>query len=120
MEDKYPELVPEPYDPSEYPSWVKKTRRAVVVFAGSYPLSIFFTKLGFDLYDWGSHSFSSDYSPSILGGGGSKSRGMDADEMKRVSIAALCVSGMVTLADFIIQEIKENKKAKALDRKWKK
>ena len=89
MEDKYPDLVPEPYDPSEYPSWAKKTRRAVVVFAGSYPLSIFFTKLGFDLYDWGYHNFSSDYSPSIVGGGGSRSRGMDTDEMRRVSIAAL-------------------------------
>ena len=69
MEDKYPDLVPEPYDPSEYPSWTKKTRRAVVVFAGSYPLSVFFTKLGLDLYDWGYHNFSSDYSPSIVGGG---------------------------------------------------
>ncbi len=87
---------------------------------GSYPLSVFFTKLGIDLYDWGYHGFSSEYSPSILGGGGDKSRKMTTSEIKRVTIAALAVSGCVTLADFIIQEIKENKKAKAAEKKWKK
>ncbi len=120
MKDMYPDLLPEPYDPDEYPAWTKKTRRAIVVFVGSYPLSVFFTKLGMDFYDWGYHNFDSEYSPSILGGGGDRSRKMDADEIKRVSIAALAVSGCVALADFIIQEIKENKRAKAADKKWKK
>ena len=120
MKDMYPDLLPEPYDPDEYPAWTKKTRRAIVVFVGSYPLSVFFTKLGMDFYDWGYHNFDSEYSPSILGGGGDRSRKMDADEIKRVSIAALAVSGCVALADFIIQEIKENKRAKVADKKWKK
>jgi len=120
MKDMYPDLLPEPYDPDEYPAWTKKTRRAIVVFVGSYPLSVFFTKLGMDFYDWGYHNFDSEYSPSILGGGGDRSRKMDADEIKRVSLTALAVSGCVALADFIIQEIKENKRAKAADKKWKK
>ena len=122
LEDVYPDLLPEPYDPDEYPDWTKKVRRATVVFVGSYPLSVFFTKLGIDLYDWGYHNFSSEYSPAILGGGGDKSRKMTTSEIKRVTLAALAVSGCVTLADFIIQEIKENKKAKASDKnkRWKK
>ena len=120
LDNVYPDLLPEPYDPDEYPAWTKKARRFVVVFVGSYPLSVFFTKLGIDLYDWGYHGFSSEYSPSILGGGGDKSRKMTTSEIKRVTIAALAVSGCVTLADFIIQEIKENKKAKAAEKKWKK
>ena len=37
-----------------------------------------------------------------------------------VTIAALAVSGCVAVADFIIQEIKENKSAKAAEKKWKK
>ena len=45
---------------------------------------------------------------------------MTTSEIKRVTLAALAVSGCVTLADFIIQEIKENKKAKAAEKKWKK
>ena len=44
LEDVYPDLLPEPYDPDEYPAWTKKLRRATVVFVGSYPLSVFFTK----------------------------------------------------------------------------
>ena len=121
LDNVYPDLLPEPYDPDEYPDWTKKTRRFVVVFVGSYPLSVFFTKLGMDFYDWGYHNFNSEYSPSILGGGGDKSRKMTTSEIKRVTLAALAVSGCVTLADFIIQEIKENKKAKASEKnkKWK-
>ena len=121
--DVYPDLLPEPYDPDEYPDWTKKTRRFIVVFVGSYPLSVFFTKLGMDFYDWGYHDFKSDYSPSILGGGGDKSRKMTTDEIKRVSLTALAVSGVVAVADFVIQEIKENKRekaAKAAERKWRK
>lgn len=123
LEDVYPDLLPEPYDPDEYPAWTKKLRRATVVFVGSYPLSVFFTKLGMDLYTWGYHNFDSEYSPAILGGGGDKSRKMTTSEIKRVTLAALAVSGVVTLADFVIQEIKENKKAKAAkaaEKKWKK
>ena len=123
LEDVYPDLLPEPYDPDEYPAWTKKLRRATVVFVGSYPLSVFFTKLGMDLYTWGYHDFSSEYSPAILGGGGDKSRKMTPNEIKRVTLGALAVSGVVTLADFVIQEIKENKKAKAAkaaEKKWKK
>ena len=123
LDDVYPDLLPEPYDPDEYPAWTKKTRRFVVVFVGSYPLSVFFTKLGMDFYDWGYHNFNSEYSPSILGGGGDKSRKMTTDEIKRVSLTALAVSGVVAVADFVIQEIKENKRekaAKAAERKWRK
>lgn len=120
LDNVYPDLLPEPYDPDEYPAWTKKLRRATVVFVGSYPLSVFFTKLGMDLYTWGYHDFKSEYSPAILGGGGDKSRKMTTNEIKRVTLAALAVSGVVTLADFIIQEIKENKKAKAAEKKWKK
>ena len=120
LDDVYPDLLPEPYDPDEYPDWAKKARRFTVVFVGSYPLSVFFTKLGLDFYDWGSHGFSSEYSPSILGGGGERSRKMDTAEIKRVTLTALAVSSCVALADFIIQEIKENKRAKAAEKKWKK
>ncbi|MBQ3320127.1 MAG: hypothetical protein IJM77_03220 [Spirochaetia bacterium] len=120
LDNVYPDLLPEPYDPDEYPSWTKKTRRFVVVFVGSYPLSVFFTKLGMDFYDWGYHDFSSEYSPSILGGGGDKSRKMTTKEIKKVTLAALAVSGVVAVADFVIQEIKENKRAKAAEKKWKK
>ena len=120
LDNVYPDLLPEPYDPDEYPDWTKKTRRFVVVFVGSYPLSVFFTKLGMDFYDWGYHNFNSEYSPSILGGGGDKSRKMTTSEIKRVSLAALAVSGCVAVADLIIQEIKENKRAKAAEKKWKK
>ena len=120
LDNVYPDLRPEPYDPDEYPSWTKKTRRFVVVFVGSYPLSVFFTKLGMDFYDWGYHDFSSEYSPSILGGGGDKSRKMTTKEIKKVTLAALAVSGVVAVADFVIQEIKENKRAKAAEKKWKK
>ena len=119
LEDVYPDLLPEPYDPDEYPARTKKLRRATVVFVGSYPLSVFFTKLGMDFYTWGYHDFNSEYSPAILGGGGDKSRKMTTNEIKKVTLAALAVSGCVTLADFIIQEIKENKKAKAAKRNGK-
>jgi hypothetical protein len=48
---------------------------------------------------------------------------MTTSEIKKVTLGALAVSGVVTLADFVIQEIKENRKAKAAkaaEKKWKK
>ena len=122
LDNVYPDLLPEPYNPDEYPAWTKKLRRATVVFVGSYPLSVFFTKLGMDLYTWGYHDFKSEYSPAILGGGGDKSRKMTTNEIKKVTLGVLAVFGVVMLADFVIQEIKENKKAKAAkaaEKKWK-
>lgn len=110
MENRYPDLLPEEYDPDEYPDWALKVRRATVVFAGSYPLSVFFTKLGMDFYDYAIHDFNSDYSPAIMGGGSKTD--YSKGEIKRVALAALAVSGVVTAIDFIIQEIKENKKEK--------
>lgn len=110
MENRYPDLLPEEYNPEEYPDWLLKTRRATVVFAGSYPLSVFFTKLGLDMYDYASHGFSSDYSPAIMGGGSKTD--YSRNEIKRVALTALVVSGVVTAIDFIIQEIKENRKEK--------
>ncbi|MCQ2604010.1 MAG: hypothetical protein MJ215_03090 [Spirochaetia bacterium] len=107
--DIYPDLLPEPYDASEYPEWTIKARRAAVVFVGSYPLSVFFTKLGKDFYDYAAHNFDSEHSPAILGGGGSSSRSVSKREIKEVTLAALAVSGAVTVADFIIQQIKEKK-----------
>ena len=105
--DEYEELLPEPYTEGEFSESMHKLRRAEIIFAGSYPFSLLFTKIGFDFADYASSGFSSSKAPAIFGGEAQDSP--SNDETKKILITALYVSAAFTLADYLIGEIKGKK-----------
>lgn len=119
LEERYPDLVPVPYEEDEFPSSVMKLRRAAVIFTGSYPLSLFFTKFGMEMCEYAYHGFDSGYAPSLMGGAYNRSE-YSEKRIRKVMVNALIVSGCVTAVDFMIHEIKERKKNGASgEEKWK-
>ncbi len=106
-DDEYADLLPEKYTEDEFSDGWKKLRRAEIIFAGSYPFSLLFTKMGYDFADYASSGFSRSKAPAIFGG--SEQTSPDNDETKKILITALYVSAVFTVADYFIGEIKRKK-----------
>jgi len=109
-DNTYDDLIAEDYNKEDFPQVLRDIRRAEVILVGSYPLSVFFAKLGMDVYDYASSGFKSQNAPSILGGPGDSEK--SSGDVERVLITALCISAGVMVADFIIGKIKAKGKKK--------
>ena len=108
-DDPYSDLLPEEYSDDEFSDGWKKLRRAEVIFIGSYPFSLLFTKIGYDFADYAGSGFSRSKAPAIFGG--SEQEGYTDDETRQILVTALYVSAAFALTDFIIGEIKQKKAA---------
>lgn len=106
-EDEYKDLLPEDYTEEEFPDPLKKLRRAEIIFAGSYPFSLLFTKIGYDLGEYAASGFSRSNAPQIFGGAAKEAPGND--ETKKILITSLYVSAAFALIDYIIGEKKHKK-----------
>ncbi len=106
-DDEYADLVPEQYSEDEFSDGWKKLRRAEIIFAGSYPFSLLFTKLGYDFADYAGSGFSRSKAPAIFGG--AKQEAPTNDETKQILVTALFVSAAFALTDYLIGEAKEKK-----------
>ncbi len=107
-DESYSELVPGEYNKDEFPSFLRDIRRAEVIFVGSYPFSVLFTKLGTGIYDYASSGFDRNNAPSMFGGTENSSSGNE--ETSRILITSLYVSLSITALDYFIGKIKERKK----------
>jgi len=107
-EESYSELVPEEYTKEEFPSLLRDIRRAEVIFIGSYPFSVLFTKLGTGIYDYAASGFDRDNAPSIFGG--TENSSSSNKETSRILITSMYVSLSITALDYFIGKIKERKK----------
>ena len=103
----YEDLKPEEYNKEDFPQVLRDIRRAEIILVGSYPFSVFFSKLGLDIYDYAASGFDSKSAPSLLGGAGEPDK--SSSDVERVLITALCISAGVTILDFIIGKIKKSK-----------
>lgn len=106
-EDEYKDLLPEDYAEDEFPDPLKKLRRAEIIFAGSYPFSLLFTKIGYDLGEYAASGFSRSYAPQIFGGAAKDAA--TNEETKKILLTSLYVSGAFALIDYIIGEKKHKK-----------
>ena len=109
-DDPYTDLIPEEYSDDEFSEGWKKIRRAEVIFIGSYPFSLLFTKIGYDFADYAGSGFSRSKAPAIFGG--SEQEGYTDNETKQILVTALYVSAAFALTDYIIGEIKHRKAEK--------
>lgn len=55
-------LMPEEYDPEEFPLWAYDLRRYEVIAIGSYPITFFATSLIYDFSIYAANDFSPQYS----------------------------------------------------------
>ncbi len=109
-DDDYADLLPEEYKEDEFPEYLRKIRRAEVIFVGSYPFSLLFTKIGFDLSSYIGSGFERSYAPQIFGGSIKEDPGNA--ETKKILLTSLYVSGAFAVIDYVIGEIKEKKAEK--------
>jgi len=109
-DNNYDDLIPEEYNKDEFFQVLRDIRRAEIILVGSYPLSVFFSKLGLDFYDYAKSGFDSRNAPSILGG--ARDAEKSSSDVEKVLITALCVSAGVVVLDFIIGKIKAKGKKK--------
>ena len=54
-------LVPEEYDPAEFPMWTHDLRRFEIVTVGSFPITFFATSLVYDLSTYAAHKWDPAY-----------------------------------------------------------
>lgn len=97
---------PVPYSPEEFPPWLHDLRRAEIIFIGSIPVSLILSGLIYPYYRWAAKDFQSAYAPELFGGA---SRELDAGERENVLIFTVSLSGIITLADFIIGKVVQKK-----------
>jgi len=55
-------IIPEEYDPSEFPLWAQDLRRFEVIAVGTFPITYLFTSLIYDFSVYAANSFDSQYS----------------------------------------------------------
>ncbi len=59
----FPEEVPEPYGPDEFPPWQQEVRRGEILAFGALPFITFFSSIYFDLYRYADHHGNEGYLP---------------------------------------------------------
>ena len=109
-DDPYTDLIPEEYSDDEFSDAWKKIRRAEIIFFGSYPFSLLFTKMSYDFAEYAGSGFSRSNAPAIFGG--TEKEGYSNDETKQILVTALYVSAAFVITDYILGEIKEKKAEK--------
>ena len=97
-EDSAEEPVPEEYTQEEFPGWLKQLRRAEIVFAGSIPLTILFTNIGYGIYG----ALSSGVLESSSIDSITESSGLTNEERYDILKISLGISGGIAALDFIL------------------
>ena len=54
---------PEPYDPEEFPKWLRDLRRGEIIAIGSFPITFVFANLTYGLIRFGLNGWDNSYSP---------------------------------------------------------
>lgn len=92
---------PVPYNPEEFPLWLRKVRRAEVIWIGAFPVTLLFSRLGYQVYRYYANGQSQAYAPSFFG---TPATPLTQDERIGVVLGGIGLAGLVALADFIIGE----------------
>lgn len=99
-------LMPEEYDPEEFPLWAHDLRRYEVVAIGSYPITFFATSLIYDFSIYAANDFNREYSM------GSQRSGSD---IGIIVGSAACVSLVIATIDLIINTSKRKRQESEKD-----
>jgi hypothetical protein len=102
-------LTPEE-DALRFPQWAKDLRRGEIILFGSFPFTYFLASLGVETYRSVQHSGDSKYYPWIFRSAGGVELSRD-EQLLTIGIAAGGAL-LVSLADFIILQIKRSRAAR--------
>jgi len=107
--------TPAPYSPEEFPGWALDLRRGEIITLGVFPLALFFTNFGYQVYRFGQKSieagsFNMDYAPGLFSPGGTQP--LTESERIGVVLGSLGVSVIVALIDYALgkRETRNTKK----------
>jgi hypothetical protein len=99
-------LMPEEYDPEEFPMWAHDLRRYEVIAIGSYPITFFATSLIYDFSVFASSGFDPSYSM------GSQ---RDSQDIGIIVGSAAAVSLIIATVDLIINVNKRKQLEEEVD-----
>ena len=99
-------LLPEDYNPEEFPQWVHDLRRYEIIAIGSYPITYFASSLIYDFSIYASHDFNPAYSM------GSQ---RDAGDIAIICGTAAGISLVIAAVDLIINSSQRKKAEKTAD-----
>jgi len=97
------ETTPEPYEEKEFPAWMWNLRRGEIICIGSFPFTMFFTNIGFQIVRYFQSDLESEFVPVPFGGVGTVS--LEEGDKKRILITAVSLSAAIAVSDFIIGKI---------------
>lgn len=95
------EPQPVPYNPADFPLWLRKARRAEVIWIGAFPITLLFSRIGYQVYRYYANGQSQAYAPSIFG---TPVTPLTQNERIGVVLGGIGLAGLVALADFIVGE----------------
>jgi hypothetical protein len=99
-------LMPEEYDPEEFPMWAHDLRRYEVIAIGSYPITFFATSLIYDFSVFAANDFNPSYSM------GSQ---RDSQDIGIIVGSAAAVSLIIATVDLIINVNKRKQLEEEVD-----
>ena len=94
------------------PQWVKDIRRGEIVFFGTFPFTVFFSRFFIDLFRMGRNNWDQRYAPWPLQSAGAVA--MNSTEIRWVFAIASAVSLSISIADHLI--VRNKRRAADLDR----
>ncbi|RKX76185.1 MAG: hypothetical protein DRP87_12610 [Spirochaetes bacterium] len=107
-EEKPP--TPEPYTKEEFPQWLHDLRRAEIILVGSFPITLFFTSVGYDIFRYVSREVEETPVPGMFGT--LRLIPLTKEEKIGILITAVSISACITIADLIINKIIKKKEQK--------
>lgn len=99
----------------ELPSWVKDLRRAEIVTLGSLPFTTLGATLAYSLYRYGANDFKPAYIPNPFPLSSTEAK-LSTDEQIGIIATAAGISLAVGITDFIVMQVKQSRKKKALEK----
>ena len=99
------DLDEEPEKSEEFPLWLRKLNRFEIIFIGSFPLSWFYSSVGWDISRWIGSNFDWTYAPWPFKN--ESSYRPTVYEIRTTLLTACALSLGVALTDLIITTISE-------------
>ena len=92
----------EPYEEDEFPGWALNLRRGEVIFFGTIPFTFFISNLSYDIYQYASNNFDSNFAPALFGN--TTPPILTNTEKLQIIAVSVSLSGILTIVDYLLGE----------------
>lgn len=105
------EGTPEEYRAEEFPPFLRALRRGEIVALGTFPLTLFVSLEGFDLYRFAASGGAPEYAPWPFRPPNAVP--YEPEQTLGVFLTAISVSALIAAADFVIGRVQEKRRESA-------